>query len=148
MRIPPLIIFTVPVLLGWVAAGFGVVGDDPMTGQVLFASALFLSGIIFMGVAVFGFKMKRTTVDPIRPEAASALVTNGIYAISRNPMYVGMAACSIGVCVFFGLWVGLAMAVIAVAYITQFQIKPEEKVLTKIFGKDYSDYRQNVRRWL
>ena len=148
MRIPPLIIFTVPVLLGWVAAGFGIVVDDPMTGQKLFASALFLTGIIFMGVAVLGFKMKRTTVDPIHPEAASALVTNGIYAISRNPMYVGMAACSIGVCVFFGLWVGLATAVMAVVYITHFQIKPEEEVLANIFGEDYSDYRQKVRRWI
>lgn len=148
MKVPPIVIFALPIPFGWGFAQFGFYRSELVLGQQLLAATLFLAGVVFLGFAVFGFRLRRTTVDPMRPEGASALVTDGIYALSRNPMYVGMAACSVGVCIFFGWWVGLLMVVVAIGFITQFQIKPEERILADIFGEDYAVYRRHVRRWL
>jgi len=148
MKIPPLIIFALPILLGGLAAHFGYVGGSIIPGQQILAIILMIVGLCFIGFAVFGFRLNQTTVDPIHPDGASALVTDGIYAISRNPMYVGMAACSLAITIFFGWYVGVAAIVLAILYINQFQIKPEETVLTSIFGDDYIAYCRNVRRWL
>ena len=79
---------------------------------------------------------------------AEDLVTDGIYAHSRNPMYVGQAL----LLAAWAVWLAHALAplgaVAFVLYITRFQILPEERALAARFGDDWRAYRARVRRWL
>ncbi len=94
------------------------------------------------------FARARTTVNPMRPATSAALVTTGLYRFTRNPMYVGQALLLLG----FGCLLRNAYAFIAfpllIAYITVFQILPEERALSLKFGAEYEDYRRRVRRWI
>lgn len=94
------------------------------------------------------FKHARTTVNPLHPERATALVTTGIYRFTRNPMYIGIALVLVGWFVFVGSVSALAGLPIFAWYITRFQIVPEERALAGKFGAEYTDYRKSVRRWL
>ncbi|MEB0160908.1 isoprenylcysteine carboxylmethyltransferase family protein, partial [Pseudomonas sp. AH2 (2023)] len=89
----------------------------------------------------------RTTVNPLRPDKAAALVSGGVYRVTRNPMYVGMMLLLVAWAVYLdSAWV-LAGPVAFVAYITRFQIAPEERVLRAKFA-DFDAYAARVRRWL
>jgi protein-S-isoprenylcysteine O-methyltransferase Ste14 len=88
-----------------------------------------------------------TTTNPLKPEAASALVRGGVFELSRNPMYLG----SLLVLTGWGLWLGspsnILVAVLYGVLIAELQIKPEELALTGLFGQEYADYCREVRRW-
>ena len=99
-------------------------------------------------LAVAPFLRSRTTLDPRCPERVSALVTDGIYAVSRNPMYVAMLLALVA----WGLYLdnGAALAVAPpcfVLYLNRWQIEPEERALAAAFGDRYERYRRRVRRW-
>ena len=81
-------------------------------------------------------------------EEARDLVTGGIFKISRNPMYLGMAAVIAGVGIGIGTWVALAILGFFVFWITEYQIKAEERALVNIFGSEFENYRSKVRRWI
>lgn len=147
-KIPPLL----------VAAGFGLAIWGLSTfvpaldlGLPLKAtlSLLALCAAIFFGVAgVVSFRRARTTVNPHHPESASALVTSGIYRVTRNPMYLAMALLLTALAVWLAFPWSLLGVLGFVLYIDRFQIVPEERVLTELFGDEYRRYRARVRRWL
>lgn len=104
-----------------------------------------------IGIAVAGvlsFRHARTTVNPLKPEGATALVTSGIYRLTRNPMYLGLAVVLLGWSAWLGSPWPLAGIAGFVAWITRFQILPEERVLTRLFGAQFEAYCGRVRRWL
>ncbi len=111
-------------------------------------AAFGFAGAFFLSQGFLAFRKARTTIDPVRIDAASSVVTSGIYRYTRNPMYVGMAAVLIG----WGLYLGGAWAlpgpVAFVLFTTRFQIAPEERTMSARFGRGYEEYRQRVRRWL
>ncbi len=112
------------------------------------ASALLVAAGGFGYPSVIAFRRAGTTIDPIRITRASTLVTSGVYRITRNPMYLTLALL---LCAW-AAWLGVALAacgpVAFVAFITRFQILPEERQLGARFGADYDGYRKRVRRWL
>jgi protein-S-isoprenylcysteine O-methyltransferase Ste14 len=88
-------------------------------------------------------------VDPTRPERASALVTTGIYSVTRNPMYVGMLLVLVAWGLFLASAAGLILAPVAFAlYLDRVQIPREERALANAFGDGYRAYASRVRRWL
>tara|TARA_R110002073_G_scaffold72537_1_gene177502 strand:+ start:493614 stop:494066 length:453 start_codon:yes stop_codon:yes gene_type:complete len=109
---------------------------------------IFALGILIIVIAVYSFKKAKTTVDPTAPEKASNLVIVGIYKISRNPMYLGMLFMLIAFALKLGNYFNIPVVILYVWYITEFQIKPEEKALTKLFGTPYLNYCSKVRRWI
>ena len=119
-------------------------------GRVLMAAAIFIA-VIGIGIAVSGnvaFRRARTTVNPFKPQTASSLVTSGIYRRTRNPMYLGMLVVLVGWAVFLADALSMLAVVLFPAYITRFQIKPEERALLGLFGDAYASYTSRVRRWL
>lgn len=91
---------------------------------------------------------RHTTINPLSPRKSTALVTGGVYRFTRNPMYLGMACLLTAWAVWLAALLAFAGPVLFVLYITRFQIRPEERVLTELFGLPYTDYTQRVRRWL
>lgn len=124
--------FPVPVFLsppftysGFLIIGFGLV-------LILKSRSLFLKNA--------------TTLQP--SEEPTSLVTSGPFRFSRNPIYLGMAAVLLGVAVLSGTLITLAFPVIFVVLIEFFIIPGEERMLGKIFGEPYREYKKSVRRWI
>jgi len=97
---------------------------------------------------VYQFLKQKTTVDPRKPQKASSLVTNGLYAFSRNPMYLALLFILLAWCLYLGNAFNYLIAALFVGYMNRFQIFPEEVVLQEMFGKAYVAYCSKVRRWL
>ena len=112
--------------------------------------AIILSGIgfLFLVAGMYEFQKVKTTFNPIKPAAASSLVTSGIYRVSRNPMYVGFLFGLTGWAVFLSHPLPFLFLPVFVAYMNRFQISPEERALSAKFGDEYDTYKQGVRRWL
>ena len=143
-RIPPPLVAVIIGLLMWLA----VRPVPPLGNRPWLALLVVLAGAAVCLAGVASFRRARTTVNPLKPETASALVVAGIYRYTRNPMYLGFAIILLGWCVFLGS----AMAVIGVAlfvlFIGRFQIHPEERALRELFGAEFDAFCARVRRWV
>jgi len=112
------------------------------------ALMLWSAGFAIALAGLFEFRRAKTTVNPLTPEAAAAMVTSGIYRYSRNPMYVGLLLALIGWDVWLSHLLAFALLPFFILYINRFQIEPEERALSTKFGGLFRDYRRSVRRWL
>ena len=108
----------------------------------------YFTGLTILVLAVRLFKKQNTTVNPIKIENASSLVTSGIFKYSRNPMYLGMVMILLGLALMFNLIGGIFFTLLFAIYITKYQIRPEEEVMERLFGEDFLKYKNNVRVWL
>ena len=108
----------------------------------------YFAGLTLLILAVRLFKKQNTTVNPIKIENASSLVTSGVFKYSRNPMYLGMVLILLGLTFMFNLIGGIMFTLLFTMYITKFQIRPEEEVMERFFGAEFIKYKQNVRMWL
>jgi protein-S-isoprenylcysteine O-methyltransferase Ste14 len=106
------------------------------------------TGLAFDLLGLLAFRRAKTTVNPLQPGKASSLVASGVYRITRNPMYVGMALVLCGWAVLLAALPAALGPVLFVAFITRFQIVPEERFMAAKFGDDYTRFCQQVRRWL
>ena len=84
----------------------------------------------------------------MHPERASALITTGPNAVTRNPMYVGLTGLLVANAVRRGSWVALLPVATFVLVIDRVQVAAEESALLANFGADYEAYRATVPRWL
>jgi len=107
------------------------------------ASCLAGLGLLLWSLVSFG-KSFRVGIDTRRPDK---LVTNGIFAHSRNPIYVAFALILIGEFLIFSNWILLAYIGAAV-WLFHRQVLCEEEYLQKHYGQEYTDYRNRVRRYL
>lgn len=109
---------------------------------------LILIAIIIAFLAISDFRKHQTTVNPTKPETARKVVNTGIYAFSRNPMYLAMLVLIIAIAISLQNIAVFVVIPIFIIYITKFQIIPEERALTQLFGIQYESYKQKVRRWV
>ncbi|HEX4854249.1 isoprenylcysteine carboxylmethyltransferase family protein [Arenimonas sp.] len=109
--------------------------------------ALVVAGLAINGWPKVLFRRAGTSVRPVRPSLASVLVMHGPYRFSRNPMYLGYAVALLGWSAWLAQPWGLVVVAFFVAYITRFQVIPEERHLSCRFRAQYAAYRRAVRRW-
>ena len=117
---------------------------DTTTSKII-GLIVFLVGLVFIFPALQRFFRTKNTLVTIRP--ANSLQTTGIYAVSRNPMYIGLLLFYIGLSFIVGNWWNLVLLPFLVLIIQEYVIKREEKYLGRRFGQSYSDYRAKVARW-
>lgn len=123
-----------------------VIDTSPMWAEVGIRLSQ-LSAVIAL-VAFASFFIARTTINPLNPSRASALVTTGIFRITRNPMYLSLLLLLVAYAVRLDSWVEWLGPVLFAAYVTRFQIVPEERILAVKFGAAYLAYKNRTRRWL
>jgi protein-S-isoprenylcysteine O-methyltransferase Ste14 len=148
LKVPP------PVVMLVVAAGMWGLSlavpsvEVPLLARSIAGGVLACIGGAFSLSGGMLFRRARTTVNPMKPQASSSLVTGGIYRYTRNPMYVGLVFVLLGWATFLASPWTLVGPLACALYLQRFQIEPEERVLGERFGAAYSDYAASVRRWL
>ncbi len=147
-RIPPPLVALVLVPVMWVLSLLLPRVEAPALLRITLAVGIGCAGLAFSGAGALAFRRARTTVNPLRPHKASSLVCTGVYRITRNPMYVGMMLGLLSWAVYLASPLSLAGPVAFIAYITRFQIQPEERALSARFGAAYEQYKARVRRWI
>lgn len=113
---------------------------------ILLGVALMVVGVAFIFLARREFSQQGQPTDPGR--ATSKIVSTGVFSLSRNPIYLGVACFVAGVGLTFNLpWALLLLApsLVACHYVL---IKPEERYLDAKFGQEYRAYSATVHRWL
>tara|TARA_Y100001956_G_C4097190_1_gene175853 strand:+ start:488 stop:949 length:462 start_codon:yes stop_codon:yes gene_type:complete len=147
-KIPPVAVFIVLlVVINKVAHTFHEFTFSLPLNSTVFTLSFLVAG--FIGLAgVYEFRRAKTTVNPVKVDQASSVVDTGIFAYTRNPMYLGLFLLLFG----FSYWqqnlLAIACSFLFVFYMNRFQIKPEERALETLFGAQYLDYKQKVRRWI
>jgi protein-S-isoprenylcysteine O-methyltransferase Ste14 len=103
-------------------------------------------GIVFVAVAIKAFHRFNTTLEPY--QKPSALVTNGVFRISRNPIYLGYALVLLGLAVIEGSLTPYVAVAGFVVLIDRLFISAEEQILSEQFGKAWQEYKKTTRRWI
>ncbi len=118
--------------------------DNPWsrTGSVL----LLMAALYILSRSLVQFIRTKNTVITVR--AASSLQKTGIYRLTRNPMYLGLALIYLGLACLIGKWWNILLFPLLLLTVQEFVIRREEKYLTRRFGREYDEYRNAVRRWL
>lgn len=107
--------------------------------------------LLSSGLMLFTFERfitYKTTISPHHPEYTNRLITNGIFAYTRNPMYLALLLALIAFSFFWQADFPYISSVIFIMLTTYLQILPEEEKLREKFGQDYVDYCKRVPRWL
>lgn len=148
LKIPPPLVALACGVLMWFLARATPHLTWPLAARAVVALAFAVLGVCISASGVVTFHRAGTTSNPMRPGNATTLVTGGIYRHTRNPMYLGLSIVLLG----WGVYLANALALLIVPgfvlYITRFQIVPEERVLSALFGAQYQAYQARVRRWL
>lgn len=112
----------------------------------MLGAILILLNFVFGLPALIGMAKAKTSPNPNHP--SNALVSRGIYKLTRNPMYIGLTLFFAGILTFFQNDWGLVFTPLLLWLITLWVIIPEERYLTDKFGEGYTQYTRIVRRWI
>lgn len=148
--IPPPIVFFICAALMWlIDAIIPSRHFDFAYRNVLFWIVVLTGfGVLIAGAAnIFS---RKTTIRPDRKSLskATALISTGAFRYSRNPLYLGLSILLVAWMIFLANVLTVVGVIVFVMFITEYQIKPEEEELEKIFGEEYLRYKRNVRRWI
>jgi protein-S-isoprenylcysteine O-methyltransferase Ste14 len=147
-RIPPPMVLLLSLMIMRLLAEIGSVSSLDFVLRLVLASLLVLFGLALMLTGVVRFSKANTTIDPLNPEKAKQLVVDGVFCLSRNPMYLGMAMIAIAWAIYLASPWSIFGIIGFVLFINRFQITPEERAMNKLFGDQYTQYKASVRRWL
>ena len=148
VRFPPPFVYLIAVVVGallqWLFYPLPL--ELPTTLRIVVTAVAAILGVALVGSA-FGL-FRSIGQDPAPWTSTPEVVTTGIYRVTRNPMYIGMALIqlAIGIGLANGWIVALIPPVLAVIY--AIAIRHEEAYLERKFGEGYLVYKRSVRRWL
>ena len=148
LKIPPPFYALSVALIMWLASQYFPIATLIVAPWNILGIALVVLAAVMDFTSLYLFFKKKTTPNPMKPEFTTGLVTNGMYKISRNPMYLGMLMMLIGFAIFLGQLSPFLIIPLFYVVITEMQIKPEEEMLEQKFGTEYIEYKTKVRRWL
>jgi protein-S-isoprenylcysteine O-methyltransferase Ste14 len=148
LKIPPVAVMLLAGGGMWLAAQAAPAFEFSFPARFVSAMGVVIIGIAIACMGLWSFSRARTTVNPMKPDASSTLVVSGIYRLTRNPMYLGILLLLIGWGIFLSNLLALLVLPGFVLYMNRFQIEPEERALTRLFGEAFLTYRNQVRRWI
>ncbi len=148
VRVPPPLVFLSLLIAGFLLQRlvYSLPLPVPRLPRLLIAAILGATGFYLLGSAASLFK--KTGQDPKPWVNTPEIVSTGIYRLTRNPMYVGMALIQLAC----GLWLSnpwiIALLPLSMFIVQQTAIRHEEAYLEEKFGEGYLEYKRRVRRWL
>lgn len=149
---PPVVALLVGAAMWAVARWTGIAprppGEEEPLLTTILTAGLSLPGLVVAVAGAFALARARTTMNPARPQAARVLVADGIFTLTRNPMYLGLALALAGWAANLGSLWAIPGVPLFMAYMSRFQIEPEEHALRAAFGEQFEAYAKRVRRWL
>lgn len=147
-KIPPAMLFILAAISIWIISKYTAGFEIKNITKNSIVTLITITGLIFGFSGIISFKKSNTSVDPTNPESADTLVSSGIYRVSRNPMYLSLVFLLIAMVLYLeSLW-SIIVVCLFVVYMNRFQIIPEERAMIKLFGNEYVDYMQRVRKWI
>ncbi len=132
------------LVLTWAQATFLPVWQGTLTAP--FGFALIITGLLAMAAAVWEMYRHRTTFIPRRKP--KNIVTSGVFALSRNPIYLGDALVLAGAALFWGALPSLVLVPVFMWFISWRFIEGEEAGLKAGFAEEFTAYEKETRRWL
>lgn len=148
LKIPPAVVTII------IAAGMWWIAQNLVYDWATFESVLRIE-ILFLGIGgilglagLIQFYRSSTSIDPQKPDKTRKLATDGIYSISRNPMYLGLLFILAGYAFYLANLLTFLLLPLFVVYMNRYQIIPEEEAMEEKFGDEYLRYKSDVRRWL
>lgn len=148
LKVPPVALVGAFAAAMWLISVVAPAFQFPLPSRHVLALVLMAGGAGMVLSGVVSFARARTTVNPLKPEAATALVDSGVYRFTRNPMYLGFLLALLGWATFLANALAVLLLPGFVLYMNRFQIVPEERALSARFGLAFSAYKAKVRRWL
>lgn len=146
-RVWPPVALGVPWLAGWLLS---VAVGDPVALSVPRVTAvgwcLIAAFCIWNGWGLWLMHVHRTALLP--GGATRVIIDRGPFGVSRNPLYVGLVALSLGAALVVPSFWALVLVPIGLGLLWWGAVVPEERYLSARFGAAYDDYRRRVRRWL
>ena len=146
-KIPPPLVMLTAIAVMWLMPG----GSQRLTISGLSAIAgiaVMIIGVLVAFTGVRAFRVAATTINPLKPDTATNLVTKGVFDYTRNPMYLGMVLVLIGNTIYLENPRCVVVILAFVLFMNRFQIVPEERAMQSLFGESFTKYCAQVRRWL
>jgi protein-S-isoprenylcysteine O-methyltransferase Ste14 len=140
---PLLLIITLAVMI--IAAYVWPVADVVSQPVRWIGGIAALAGLVIAAKGARAFKLMGTNIKTF--DAPQKLVTSGLFARSRNPMYLGFALCAVGFGTALGSASPLCIAAVFCIILDRWYVRFEEIVMHDTFGAEYEQYRARVRRW-
>lgn len=147
-KVPPPVVAAFIAIVMWRLSAYGSALPLSLEMAETFILLLVIVGVSFDVCALLAFRQSKTTINPMSPDKTSVLVTSGVYRLSRNPMYLGLVLFLTAWAIQLSMLWPLIGPVLFIIYINRFQIAPEEHVMERKFGNEYSIYKNKVRPWL
>jgi len=146
VRIPPPLCFAAFLILGILLQSDWIEGSIGSIPRISFGALLFVVSLAIIIKVAFIHQTSGSNVEPWKP--TTLILSSGLYAYSRNPIYVGMMTAYTGVALAAGSFGALALLPFCLLIIRYHVIAREEAYLEQKFGKEYLSYKVKVRRWL
>ncbi len=147
LKVPPLALVFLFGALMWLVSAYSMF-IIALPWRSAFALIFYAVGSAIVLAGVLAFRRMKTTVNPLTPEATTAIVTSGIYRFTRNPMYLGVRLGLVGWAIDLSNLLAFACLPLFVWYMNRFQIIPEERALGTKFSEAFERYKRSVRRWV
>jgi protein-S-isoprenylcysteine O-methyltransferase Ste14 len=148
LRVPPDVVWLVVAAVMWLASATTPGLAVSVLLRLAGAAAFIVVGVALIAGARVMLDRAGTTWHPSEPERATDLVRDGVFRFGRNPTYLGMLLVLVGWAAVLASPLALVLSAVFALWMDRFQIRPEERVLSALFGQDYRDYAGEVRRWL
>ena len=148
LKVPPPGVMLVTAGVMWFASKTVPALEFALPAREVFAVLFAAAGLATSAMGIVSFVRAKTTVNPMQPDKASSLVVSGIFAHSRNPMYLGLLLILVGWAWYLSNVLAFLLLPGFVLYMNRFQIEPEERALSTLFGQAFVAYKSRVRRWI
>ena len=146
--IPPPVWVVILLIATYALSTAPILKDAPrFPPQFIPGIATLLAATMLISLAWLQFNRAHTQVLPLSP-TNNALVTNGVFALTRNPMYLGMTLYCLGGALMMGNTIMLLAPILMFAVANWVFIPFEEAKMRRQFGEQFDAYCKRVRRWI
>ena len=143
---PPPLIYLSGLLVGGVISWFYPVAFLPQVVAIPVGGVLVVTGLVVVFVVRARMSKAETNIEPWKP--TTTILIDGVYGVSRNPVYVGLTFMYVGIAFLFNLLWLVPPLVLVLIVMHYGVIAREEKYLERKFGDEYLSYKRDVRRWV